>query len=58
MKKLEYIWLDGYQPEPLMRSKVKVIDGEIPGNHGSDPQIGLLMVHRHSRLRVETQTVS
>jgi glutamine synthetase len=36
MKKLEYIWLDGYKPEPMLRSKVKVIDGEIPGNHGSD----------------------
>ena len=36
MKKLEYIWLDGYKPEPMLRSKVKVIDGEIPGNQGSD----------------------
>lgn len=25
--KLEYIWLDGYTPEPNMRSKTKVIDG-------------------------------
>jgi glutamine synthetase len=24
--KLEYIWLDGYNPEPNLRSKVKVID--------------------------------
>jgi glutamine synthetase len=24
--KLEYVWLDGYQPEPNLRSKVKVID--------------------------------
>ena len=24
--KLEYIWLDGYYPEPNLRSKVKVID--------------------------------
>ena len=24
--KLEYIWLDGYTPEPNLRSKVKVID--------------------------------
>ena len=23
MKTYEYIWLDGYQPEPQMRSKVK-----------------------------------
>jgi glutamine synthetase len=26
--KLEYIWLDGYEPEPNLRSKVKVIDWE------------------------------
>ena len=24
--KLEYIWLDGYDPEPNLRSKVKIID--------------------------------
>ena len=30
MKKLEYIWLDGYQPEPSLRSKVKVTDGSPP----------------------------
>ena len=24
--KLEYVWLDGYTPEPNLRSKVKVID--------------------------------
>ena len=23
--KLEYIWLDGYYPEPNLRSKVKVV---------------------------------
>jgi glutamine synthetase len=26
--KLEYIWLDGYKPEPNLRSKIKVIDFE------------------------------
>ena len=26
MKTYEYIWLDGYQPEPQMRSKVTVED--------------------------------
>jgi len=26
--KLEYIWLDGYKPEPSLRSKTKVIDSE------------------------------
>ena len=30
MKKLEYIWLDGFQPEPSLRSKVKVTDGNPP----------------------------
>lgn len=24
--KLEYVWLDGYQPEPNLRSKIKIID--------------------------------
>ena len=24
--KLEYIWLDGYTPEPNLRSKIKVFD--------------------------------
>jgi len=24
--KLEYVWLDGYKPEPNLRSKVKIID--------------------------------
>lgn len=27
--KLEYIWLDGYEPEPNLRSKVKIIDDKI-----------------------------
>lgn len=24
--KLEYVWLDGYQPEPNLRSKIKIVD--------------------------------
>jgi len=28
--KLEYVWLDGYAPEPNLRSKVKVVDVENP----------------------------
>jgi glutamine synthetase len=24
--KLEYVWLDGYKPEPNLRSKVKIIE--------------------------------
>jgi len=27
--KLEYIWLDGYTPEPNLRSKVKVVDAKL-----------------------------
>ena len=27
--KLEYIWLDGYSPEPNLRSKVKVVDAPV-----------------------------
>ena len=26
--KLEYIWLDGYTPEPSLRSKTKIVDDE------------------------------
>ena len=26
--KLEYIWLDGYLPEPMIRSKTKIVDSE------------------------------
>jgi len=34
--KLEYIWLDGYTPEPSLRSKTKVIDSQ-PANVGDCP---------------------
>ena len=30
MNKYEYIWLDGFEPEPSLRSKIKVTDGEPP----------------------------
>ena len=30
MKKYEYVWLDGYQPEPYLRSKVKVTNDRTP----------------------------
>ena len=26
--KLEYVWLDGYKPEPNLRSKVKIVEYE------------------------------
>jgi len=43
---LEYVWLDGYQPEPTLRSKIKIIDryctnlNEVPewGFDGSSTQ--------------------
>lgn len=27
---LEYVWLDGYKPEPNLRSKIQITDSEIP----------------------------
>ena len=24
--KIEYVWLDGYTPEPNLRSKIKIVD--------------------------------
>ena len=35
--KLEYIWLDGCKPEPNLRSKTKIVDGE-PGSISDCPQ--------------------
>jgi glutamine synthetase len=37
--KLEYIWLDGYLPEPNLRSKTKVVDKE-PGSLSDLPMWG------------------
>ena len=36
MKTYEYIWLDGYQPEPSMRSKVKATRDETPPDWSFD----------------------
>ena len=36
MKILEYIWLDGYQPEPSIRSKIKVTKDETPPDWSFD----------------------
>ncbi len=30
MNKYEYVWLDGFHPEPSLRSKIKVTEGEAP----------------------------
>ena len=35
-KKYEYIWLDGYEPEPSIRSKIKVTEEEEPPQWGFD----------------------
>ena len=35
-KILEYIWLDGYQPEPSLRSKIKVTDEDMPPDWAFD----------------------
>jgi glutamine synthetase len=37
--KLEYVWLDGYKPEPNLRSKVKIID-EMVSNISEIPEWG------------------
>lgn len=36
--KLEYIWLDGYNPEPNLRSKTKVIQGAFHGDLSEAPE--------------------
>ena len=36
MKVLEYIWLDGYKPEPSLRSKIKVTKDEKPPDWSFD----------------------
>ena len=36
MKTYEYIWLDGYKPEPMMRSKVKATEDETPPDWSFD----------------------
>lgn len=36
--KLEYIWLDGYSPEPNLRSKTKIVYGDFSGNVNDCPE--------------------
>ena len=50
MKTYEYIWLDGYQPEPSMRSKVKATRMKHRLN-------GHLMDLQLNKQREEVQTV-
>ena len=51
MKTYEYIWLDGYQPEPSMRSKVKATKDETPpewsfdGSSTQQAEGGLSLIH-------------
>lgn len=35
--KLEYVWLDGYEPEPNLRSKIKVLDVPFEGESSFSP---------------------
>ena len=56
MKKLEYIWLDGYKPEPMLRSKVKVIDGEIQEIKALTCLTGPSTVLRHNKRKGVTLT--
>ena len=42
MKTYEYIWLDGYEPEPFMRSKVKATEEASPPDWSFD---GLSLIH-------------
>ena len=36
INRLEYIWLDGYQPEPSLRSKIKVTKDDTPPDWSFD----------------------
>ena len=38
--KLEYLWLDGYQPVPNLRGKTKIVS-EAPQIRGRLPDVGL-----------------
>ena len=49
MKKYEYVWLDGYEPEPFLRSKVKVTADNTPQN-------GHSTVHLRNRLILRVRT--
>jgi len=35
--KLEYVWLDGYEPEPNLRSKIKILDIPFEGESSFSP---------------------
>ena len=45
MNTFEYIWLDGYEPEPFLRSKVKATEDDTPPD-------GLLMDRPHFKQKV------
>ena len=51
MFKLEYIWIDGTEPTPQLRSKTKVMEiYEVAQN-------GILMVHQQIKLKELIQIV-
>jgi glutamine synthetase len=46
--KLEYVWLDGYKPEPNLRSKVKIIEVNSKEDLENIPEWDL-MVHQQNK---------
>jgi glutamine synthetase len=52
--KLEYVWLDGYKPEPNLRSKVKIVDYENVKNSFLDGNFPMWNFDGSSTLQAET----
>ena len=52
--KLEYVWLDGYKPEPNLRSKVKIVDYESVKNAFLDGNFPMWNFDGSSTLQAET----
>ncbi len=52
--KLEYIWLDGYQPTQSLRSKTKIVE-DFSGKVEDAADVGDLTVHRPNRRRAARQ---
>jgi glutamine synthetase len=52
--KLEYVWLDGYKPEPNLRSKVKIVDYESVKNALLDGNFPMWNFDGSSTLQAET----
>ena len=54
--KLEYIWLDGYEPVPEFRGKTKVVDGDYASFGLEDCEMWDSMEVQHYRLMEVVQT--